>query len=226
MKFTPKEIDEVENTGVSPLFVDGIIKLNAGSKIVKSVFEGPGFLNKNAQVGPDARIGRYFGTNENSYIARSTVGHYCSFGARTAINPFNHPTDWLSINEFQYHPKSFDWISEYNAMERLSRDGEMFPRVTIGSDVWIGHNVNVMAGVTIGDGAIVAAGSVVTKDVPSYAIVAGVSSEIKRYRFSEKTIERLLEAKWWDLELSELSGMPFRDIDRCLDMIMQIKEDK
>ena len=223
MSYTIRQIDDFENTGRDPAFIDGEIKLNAGAKIVRSQFEGPGFLNKNAQVGPDAVIGRYFGTNENSYIARSTVGNFCSFGARTAINPFNHPVDWLSINEFQYHPKSFDWIDEYNEMERLSRAGDMFPRVEIGSDVWIGHNVNVMAGVTVGHGAIIAAGAVVTKDIPPYAIVAGVPAEIKRFRFSDATIERLLKSEWWTLSLKQLSGLPFRNVEACLDEVDAIK---
>src|SRR5262249_23532283 len=125
--------------------------------------------------------------------------------------------------EFQYHPNSFDWIDEYRDFVRLQRTPEMFAAVTVGNDVWTGHNVNVTAGVNVGDGVIIAAGSVVTKDVPPYAIVAGVPAVVKRYRFPEKTIERLLRVRWWDLELSQLSGLPFRDIERCLDMIEEIK---
>ena len=150
------------------------------------------------------------------------MGAFCAIGARTAINPFNHPTNWLSIHEFQYQPTSYDWVEEYKSMERLSRTADMFETVTIGNDVWMGHNVNVMSGVNVGDGAVIAAGSVVTKDVPPYAIVAGVPATIKRYRFSEDIIERLLRCKWWDLELSQISGLPFRDIERCLDAIERI----
>lgn len=223
MKFQPITIDRIENTTAEPIFPHGIIRLNPGARIIKSTICGPLFLNKNSQVGPDVTVGKYSGMNESCYIARATMGSFCAVGARTSINPFNHPVDWLSTNEFQYHPNSFDWVEEYTNIERLARTPDMFKHSTIGNDVWTGHNVNVMAGVNVGDGAIIAAGSVVTKDVPPYAIVAGVPATVKRYRFPEKTIERLLKLKWWDLELSELSGLPFRDIDRCMDMIDAIK---
>jgi acetyltransferase-like isoleucine patch superfamily enzyme len=223
MKFSDISIDFFENTSSEPAFLHGIIRLNAGARIVKSTIRGPLFLNKNSQIGPDVVSGKYFGMNENCFVARATVGSFGAIGARTAINPFNHPTSWLSTNEFQYHPKSFDWVDEYNDFVRLERTPDMFKHVTIGNDVWTGHNVNVMAGVNIGDGAVIAAGSVVTKDVPPYAIVGGVPATVIRYRFSEKTIERLLRVKWWELELSQLSGLPFRDIDRCLDLIEEIK---
>ena len=224
MQYREIFIDSFENTGSEPAYLHGIMRLNAGARIIKSTIRGPLFLNKNSQVGPDVIAGKYFGMNESCFIARATIGAYCAIGARSAINPFNHPSNWLSIHEFQYHPKSFDWVDEYNDFARLERTPDMFPQVTVGNDVWTGHNVNVMAGVNVGDGAIIAAGSIVTKDVPPYAIVAGVPATLKRLRFPEKTIERLLRLKWWDLQLSELSGLPFRDIDRCLDMIEAIRE--
>jgi acetyltransferase-like isoleucine patch superfamily enzyme len=223
MKFPDISIDTYENTTGEPVILHGTMRLNAGARIFKSMIRGPLFLNKNSQIGPDVVTSKYFGMNESCFIARATAGAFCAIGARTAINPFNHPIDWLSTNEFQYHPKSFDWVDEYNQIERLERMPDMFQHVTIGNDVWTGHNVNVMAGVNVGDGAIIAAGSVVTKDVPPFAIVAGVPATVKRYRFPEKTIARLLRVKWWDLELSQLSGLPFRDIDRCLGMIEEIK---
>jgi acetyltransferase-like isoleucine patch superfamily enzyme len=220
-------VDRFENTTTEPAFFwDGIVKLNPGARIIKSRLRGPAYLNRNTQVGPDAVIGKYFGMNESCFVARATVGAYCAFGARTSINPFNHPTDWLSINEFQYHPNSFDWVAEYREIKRLERTSDMFKQVSIGNDVWSGHNVNVMPGVNVGDGAVLAAGSVVTKDVPAYAIVAGVPATVKRLRFKENTIERLLRVKWWDLELSELSGLPFRDVERCLSALEEIRARK
>lgn len=216
-------IDRLENTGAEPAHFEGVIRLNPGARIIASRVLGPVFLNRFSQIGPDVVVGKYFGMNENCFVARATVGSYCAIGARTAINPFNHPVDWLSIHEFQYHPSSFDWVPEYNDFVRLERTPDMFEHVTIGSDVWTGHNVNILPGVSVGDGAVVGAGSVVTRDVPPFAIVAGAPARVRRMRFPERTIERLLQLQWWELELSELSGLPFRDVERCLDRIEEIR---
>lgn len=217
-------IDRIENAGNEPMTVHEVIRLSAGARIIDSRVLGPVYLNRLSQIGPDVTVGKYFGMNENCFVARATVGAFCAIGARTAINPFNHPIDWLSIHEFQYHPRSFDWVPEYNDFARLERTPDMFRHVVIGNDVWTGHNVNILPGVSVGDGAIIGAGSVVTKDVPPYAIVVGAPAQVRRLRFDERTIERLLRLKWWDLELSELSGLPFRDIERCLDRIEEIRE--
>src|SRR5579871_4367995 len=224
MQYPATKVDFYENTGPAPAYLHGIMRLNPGARIIKSTIRGPLFLNKNSQVGPDVDAGKYFGMNENCFIARATIGAFCAFGARTAINPFNHPTDWLSIHEFQYHPNSYDWIPEYKAMERQSRTPAMLPTASIGNDVWTGHNVNILSGVNVGHGAVIAAGAVVTKDVPPYAIVAGVPATIIRFRFPENTIARLIRSAWWDLELSQLSGLSFNDIERCLDQIERLKE--
>jgi tetrahydrodipicolinate N-succinyltransferase len=93
----------------------------------------------------------------------------------------------------------------------------------MGNDIWIGANATVLGGVTVGDGAVIAAGAVVTKDVPPYAIVVGTPATVKRLRYSDNIVERLLRAKWWELELADLSGLPFRDVERCLDAIEAIR---
>jgi acetyltransferase-like isoleucine patch superfamily enzyme len=223
MKFDAVAIDFVENVSNAVAHPYPLIRILPGAKIIRSKILGPLYLSRHAQLGPDVTVGKYSGMNEHTFIARATMGAFCAIGARSAINPFNHPTDWLSIHEFQYHPNSYDWVDEYREMDRLTRTPDMFKTVTIGNDVWMGHNVNVLSGVNVGDGAVIAAGAVVTKDVPSYAIVAGVPATIRNYRFSEDVIARLLRLKWWDLELSQLSGLPFRNVERCLDAVEHIR---
>ncbi len=223
MHFEESYVDFFENKTDEAAAPLPYLRILPGSRIIKSAIRGPVYMNRNSQIGPDAVVGKYFGLNESCFAARCEIGAYCAIGARCAINPFNHPTTWLSIHEFQYHPNSYDWVPEYAALKRLSRTPDMFPHVTIGNDVWMGHNVNVLAGVSVGDGAIIAAGSVVTKDVPPYGIVAGVPGTVKRLRFSETTVERLLRVKWWELELQDLSGLPFNDVERCIDTIEEIR---
>ena len=226
MKFESIYIDYFCNDTDEIAHPFSTIRMLPGAKILKSTIKGPLYLSRHAQLGPDVTVGKYSGLNQHTYIARAKMGAFCSVGARTAINAFNHPTTWLSIHEFQYHPNSYDWIDEYKTLDRLPRSAEMFKTATIGNDVWMGHNVNILGGVNISDGAVIGTGAVVTKDVPHYAIVAGVPATIRGYRFSEQIIARLMQCRWWDLELSQLSGLPFNDIERCLDAIERIRRDQ
>jgi acetyltransferase-like isoleucine patch superfamily enzyme len=226
MKFSPVAIDSYANDTNQPVLIHDTLRLNPGAQIYRTTCSGPLFLDRNARLGPEVKIGRYCSLGESTLITRGTVGSFCAVAARVAINPFDHPMDWLSIHEFQFRSDSYGWVPEYRDMQRLSRTPDMFSPVALGNDIWVGTNVTIMGGVTIGDGAVIGAGSVVTKDVPPYAVVVGVPATVKKKRFSDKIIERLLAAKWWDLELSELSGLPFRDIERALAMIEDIRAKK
>lgn len=91
--------------------------------------------------------------------------------------------------------------------------------VRIGNDVWIGDNVIIKNGVKIGDGAVVGLGAVVTKDVPPYAVVAGVPAKVIKYRFSDEIISELLELEWWNLEEDVIRQIPYDNIEKAIEFI-------
>ena len=154
----------------------------------------------------------YCGSRVSFSDKRSTVGKFCSFGNDIKIGVTQHPTNWLSTHIFQY--LDFEGISNVKKQK-----WEFSKPVHIGNDVWIGTNVIIMDGVTVSDGAIIAAGAVVTKDVPPYAIVGGVPAKIIRYRFDEKTINRLMKVKWWNKDISLIKNLPFNDIEAALNIL-------
>src|SRR6266436_1306869 len=96
MKFTAIFIDHFENVTGAVLDLHNTMRICPGARIFRSTICGPLYLNRNSQVGPDVVAGKYTGMNESCYIARGSIGSYCSIGARSSFNPFNHPTSWLS----------------------------------------------------------------------------------------------------------------------------------
>lgn len=140
---------------------------------------------QNTEVGSYSAVGRY------TKIVYTSIGKYCAVSWDTTINAISHPYENLSISAFPYVPYVGNFVSERK---------QFYKKVTIKNDVWIGANSVIMPGITIGNGAIIGAGAVVTKDVPDYAIVAGVPAKVIKYRFNKDIIDRLLELKWWDLD--------------------------
>ncbi len=146
--------------------------------------------------------------HNGSYQLLSSIGKFCSIGDNVTIAKANHPIDFISSHPFLYEKKH--GITSQDI--KLGNNEQ----VVIGNDVWIGVNSTILPGVTIHDGAIVAAGAIVTKDVPPYAIVGGVPAKVIKYRFTQEQIKLLLEIKWWDWSKS--------DIQRNLDSFYQIKD--
>ena len=95
--------------------------------------------------------------------------------------------------------------------------------VKIGNDVWIGRGAFIKGGVTIGDGAVIAAHAVVTKDVPPYAIVCGVPAKIIKYRFDCETIKELLDLKWWNYDLADFGELNWEDVKSSISKIRTAK---
>ncbi|MBI5191628.1 MAG: CatB-related O-acetyltransferase [Nitrospirae bacterium] len=121
--------------------------------------------------------------------ARFKVGRYSSFATGTVILlGGEHRTNWVTVYPFDvYFPDAKSRPCNYSKGD-----------VVIGNDVWIGQDAMILSGITVGDGAVVAARSVVTRDVPPYAVVAGNPARIIKYRFPDDVIERLSRMKWWD----------------------------
>lgn len=123
------------------------------------------------------------------------IGKFCSIGcgARFLFNSANHTMKSLSTYPF---PLFFEeWsLDKKDIIDSWDNKGD----IVIGNDVWIGYEAVIMAGVTIGDGAIIGTRAVVTKDVPPYAIVGGVPAKMIKKRFTEETIVSLQKIKWWN----------------------------
>lgn len=158
------------------------------------------------------------------------IGRFCAIAGGIQTGQVEHPTHMLSPHAMFYGDWSHHWpeVADYyrvnaeevaraRAAER--RFTQTFPKIVIGNDVWIGYGALIRRGVTIGDGAVVGARAVVTRDVPPYTIVAGVPAAPIRPRFSEDVIARLLAVRWWDYGLDALEGADVSDMPRCLDRI-------
>jgi acetyltransferase-like isoleucine patch superfamily enzyme len=162
----------------------------------------------------DSSLGDFTYLGENSRVNQTTLGKFTCIGPDVLINLGNHPTNrFVSI-----HPAFFS-TSRQSGIAFVSKDIFFeYESCKIGNDVWIGARAIILSGVTIGDGVIVGAGSVVTKDVPAYAIVAGVPARVLRYRFKPDQIIALQAIKWWDRDINWLktNALSFQDIEEFI----------
>jgi acetyltransferase-like isoleucine patch superfamily enzyme len=136
------------------------------------------------------QVGSYSYCGRNCLIQNAIVGNYCSISHDVIIGLGAHPMFLFSTAPVFYK----DDVLNIRAQKAQFSEYET---ITIGSDVWIGARAIVKDGVRIGHGAVIAAAAVVTKDVPDYAIVAGVPAKIIKYRFDKDVCDRLLKTQWW-----------------------------
>lgn len=146
------------------------------------------------------KVGDYTRIRQFTSIHYAKIGRYSSISRNVRIGLGNHPTNLISTNSIFYSHQENEIRGDWVRPTQF----EQYKKIEIGNDVWIGEFVTIIGGTKIGDGAIVAARAVVTKDVPPYAIVAGVPAKIVKYRFNEDVIEQLLRIKWWDLHENEI----------------------
>lgn len=142
------------------------------------------------------------------------VGSYCSIATDVfVVLDGNHSYTGFSTFPFK---ESLGWDTTANIWAKSIPE--------IGSDVWIGMNALILSGVSIGHGAVIAANTVVTKDVPPYAIVAGNPGRIKKYRFSQDIINELLRYPWWTLPDETIRKEILPTIGNIHDTIAKLKE--
>jgi phosphonate metabolism protein (transferase hexapeptide repeat family) len=168
-------------------------------------------------VGPRCRLlevefGDWSYAVEGAELFNATIGKFCNIASGVRLNPTNHPMERASQHHFTYRSRSHGLAESDDAAVFAWRRAH---RVTVGHDVWLGHNAIVLPGRSIGTGAAVGAGSVVTKDVPDYAIVAGNPARVIRRRVDAATEARLKAIAWWDWDPARLrAAMPdFRSLD-------------
>jgi phosphonate metabolism protein (transferase hexapeptide repeat family) len=143
----------------------------------------------------EVQMSDYSYVENDSDIAYCSIGKFCSIAAMTRINPGNHPMQRASQSHFTYRASAY-FPGEQDEHEFFA--WRRAHHVTIGNDVWIGHGAIVLAGRSIGDGAVIAAGAVVTKDVAPYTIVGGNPARPIRQRFPAEIAARMRALAWWD----------------------------
>jgi len=173
--------------------IDSVIhktsKVEAGSQILNTI------MDKHSFCGYDCEI------------SNCEIGSFTSIASGVVIGGGMHPIDWVGTSPVFYEGRD----SVKAKFSEFKRD--VVKITVIGHDVWIGRNSLIKQGVTIGNGAVVGMGSIVTKDVAPYSIVGGNPAKAIRYRFSEEIIDKLIASKWWELPEKQLKEYAtyFRD---------------
>lgn len=174
-------------------------------------------VQDNSFVGPSCQIygstlGRHTYAAADVELRKVTVGNFCSIGPGVIVGMGKHPTNLVSTHPAFYSKnKGYETFADQNYYEE-------YDSTEIGHDVWIGTRVLIPGGVKIGTGAVIAAGSVVTKDVEPYAIMGGVPAKVLRYRFPDETRDKLLKSEWWNANSDEFrrNWKQFNQVDSFL----------
>lgn len=153
------------------------------------------------------------------------IGRYCSlanitfFGAR-------HPLEFISTSPFN-HTQHVNFFSQPYLDRNISFNNKMYRGqgggngIVIGNDVWVAQNVTMKYGINIGHGAVIAANTLLTKDVPPYAIIGGVPGKVIKYRFDMDIVNKLLDISWWNYHIADLNGLPWHD---PIDFILKFED--
>lgn len=193
------------------------------SRFFKRVIRGTSILNseidKTAKVYSgttfyNSKLGRYSYVGYDSEVVNCEIGAFCSIANGFIVGGAKHPLDWGSTS-----PTFYD-VKGGTGLHLGCLPMQETARTIIENDVWIGSRAIVMQGLTVGTGAVIGAGAVVTKNVPPYAVVAGCPARILKFRFDDELVDRFLRSEWWLLpdeklkELAEFINAPTVFLDK------------
>ena len=154
------------------------------------------FVARGTVIQSGVKIGRRTRINAPSHLGPCEIGSYCAIGGRLIVRSSNHDIDFLNMQYFAQHKFLKSKVSVTHTDKQ---------NVIIGHGVWIGDSVIVLPGVKIGNGAVIGAGSVVTKDIPDYAVAVGNPARTIKYRFSPAVCHQLSLVYWWEWDDKKLS---------------------
>lgn len=220
IKITEKIIDKLESKRVyfRPFFhFNGVLgkTLNVKNKVFAEEYARipESSLTWNEEV----EIGAFSYVVQGCMLEGCKIGRYCSIATGTRVLSEGHPLDRVTTSTISYGTNIFNIIKEDFGVEILQdKKLKKADRTNIEHDVWVGENATIKRGITIGTGAIVAANSLVVKDVPPYAIVGGNPAKIIRFRFDEEIIKKLLASKWWNLSPDSFAELDLSDVQQFL----------
>lgn len=195
-----------------------IIKRLPGVALINTRLERPSKIEPRSTV-INSDFGKYSYCGYGCKIVNCSIGNFVSIADHVVIGGASHPLSWVSTSPAFYKGKD----SIPKNLATLEYDSS--PQFTnIGHDVWIGEGAYIKGGVRVGNGAVIGMNSVVTKDVPPYAIVAGCPASTIRYRFDDSTIQRLQRSKWWDYKIEDLQNYSryMNDVNLFLNIVERI----
>lgn len=173
-------------------------------------FEGNNYVGRFSHL-RNSSIGRYTYLGSGCEFSNCKIGSFCSISSNVKVILGTHPSSgWISTHPLFFSKKSFvgnGFVNEYR-FEEFKKTTRGFS-CEIGNDVWIGSSVGILQGITIGDGVIIGANSLVTKDIMPYTIVAGNPARAIRMRFNDDDIEFLTQLKWWNWDIEKIKEMAF-----------------
>lgn len=224
IKLTKKIIENLSQRGVSMF-------LREGTELPSNTVLEPPCSLKWMNIRHSLHLGA-FSYGVTGFYFGCRVGRYCSFGEEVQIGRHPHAMHWMSTSPYFYSPyKSILDMDLPKGIELTpAHDFKRKTRpvtaklTTIGNDVWIGHGAFILPGVTIGDGAVVGAMAVVTKDVPPYAVVVGSPARITKFRFPDNQVKALIASKWWEFAPWDLKGAPVDNIPAFIKFVGELRK--